>query len=193
VPRHHRPNCNIDDWAVPRAADSASAPSGVLAAPCYHYGDKNSGTTRVKIGNRPKRTTGELIALIISAERIGGPPISDSRLTDLRHDWTAVVIHKRATQWKSGAEFSSSVAQVVTELRLRNAWLGTRRSSPRRCNRRRAKTQGANTSGPLALNRAYLDHKLMDFPMILLRKALLSRTLAILRAIRRKVSRDLDK
>jgi len=52
--RHHRPNCNIDDWAVPRAADSASGPIWRPRGPPAIIWDKNSGTTRVKIGNRPK-------------------------------------------------------------------------------------------------------------------------------------------
>ncbi len=80
----------------------------------------------MKIGNRPKRTTGELIALI-NQRRADWWPAS-FRLTidrSAEHDWIAVV-DTRAGDFNGSqvADFSNSLAQVVAELRLRNAWAG---------------------------------------------------------------------
>ena len=89
-------------------------------------GMKNLGPTPMKIGNRPKRTTGELIALINQRRADWWP--AEFRLTidrSAEHDWIAFV-DARADDLNGnrGADFSNSLAQVVAELRLRNAWAG---------------------------------------------------------------------
>lgn len=76
----------------------------------------------MKIGNRPKRTTGELIALINQRRADWWP--AEFRLTidrSAEHDWTAIVDDFNGNRV---ADFSNSLAQVVAELRLRNAWAG---------------------------------------------------------------------
>ena len=83
-------------------------------------------TILMKIGNRPKRTTGELIALINQRRADWWP--AEFRLTidrSAEHDWIAIV-DARAGDFNGnrGADFSNSLAQVVAELRLRNAWAG---------------------------------------------------------------------
>ena len=80
----------------------------------------------MKLVNRPKRTTAELIALINQRQADWWP--AEFRLTidrSAEHDWIAVV-DTRAGDFigKRGADFSDSVAKVVAELRLRNAWAG---------------------------------------------------------------------
>ena len=81
---------------------------------------------RTKMVNRPKRTTGELIALINRRRADWWP--AEFRLTidrSAEHDWIAIV-DARAGDFNGnrGADFSNSLAQVVAELRLRNAWAG---------------------------------------------------------------------
>jgi hypothetical protein len=78
----------------------------------------------MKMVNRPKRTTAELIALINQRQADWWP--AEFRLTidrSAEHDWIAVV-DTRAGDFNGGADFSDSVAKVVAELRLRNAWAG---------------------------------------------------------------------
>jgi hypothetical protein len=80
----------------------------------------------MKMVNRPKRTTAELIALINQRQADWWP--AEFRLTidrSAEHDWIAVV-HTRVGGFNGtrGADFSDSVAKVVAELRLRNAWAG---------------------------------------------------------------------
>jgi hypothetical protein len=74
--------------------------------------------------NRPKRTTAELIALINQRQADWWP--AEFGLTidrSAEHDWIAIV-DTRAFNGNRGAEFSNSLAQVVAEIRLRNAWAG---------------------------------------------------------------------
>jgi hypothetical protein len=80
----------------------------------------------MKIINRPKRTTAELIALINQRQVDWWP--AEVRLSIQRsaeHDWVAIV-----DTWVEGfngnlaADFTSSLAQVVADIRLRNAWIG---------------------------------------------------------------------
>ena len=80
----------------------------------------------MKIGNRTKRTTGELIALINQRRADWWP--ANFRLTidrSAEHDWIAVV-DSQAGDFNGSqvADFSNSLAQVVAELRIRNAWAG---------------------------------------------------------------------
>ena len=80
----------------------------------------------MKMVNRPKRTTAELIALINQRQADWWP--AEFRLTidrSAEHDWIAVV-DTRAGDFNGtrGMDFSDSVAKVVAELRLRNAWAG---------------------------------------------------------------------
>ena len=81
---------------------------------------------RTKMVNRPRRTTAELIALINQRQADWWP--AEFRLTidrSAEHDWIAIV-DTRASDFNGnrGADFSNSLAQVVAELRLRNAWAG---------------------------------------------------------------------
>ena len=75
----------------------------------------------MKIVNRPKRTTAELIALINQRQADWWP--AEFRLTIERsgeHDWVAIVdssVDRRPN-------FASSLGIVVADLRLRNAWTG---------------------------------------------------------------------
>jgi hypothetical protein len=80
----------------------------------------------MKIVNRPKRTTAELIALINQRQADWWP--AEFGLTidrSAEHDWVAIV-DSSATELNGsrGSDFASSLGQVVAELRLRNAWLG---------------------------------------------------------------------
>jgi len=80
----------------------------------------------MKIVNRPKRTTAELIALINQRQADWWP--ADFRLTigrSAEHDWVAIVDSSTDELSESrGSDFANSLGQVVAELRLRNAWLG---------------------------------------------------------------------
>jgi hypothetical protein len=88
---------------------------------------KNLGANSyMKMVNRPKRTTAELIALINQRRADWWP--AEFRLAidrSAEHDWVAI-IDARAGDFnsKSAADFSNSLAQVVAEVRLRNAWAG---------------------------------------------------------------------
>jgi len=80
----------------------------------------------MKMTNRPKRTTAELIALINQRRADWWPaefPLAIDRSAE--HDWIAIV-DTRAGDFNAsrGNDFSNSLAQVVAELRLRNAWAG---------------------------------------------------------------------
>ena len=83
-------------------------------------------TTFMKMVNRPKRTTAELIALINQRQADWWP--AEFRLTidrSAEHDWIATV-----DSWTGDlngsrrSDFANSLAQVVSELRGRNAWAG---------------------------------------------------------------------
>jgi hypothetical protein len=80
----------------------------------------------MKIVNRPKRTTAELIALINQRHADWWP--ADFRLTigrSAEHEWIATVDSWTGDlEGKRGADFANSLGQVVAELRLRNAWVG---------------------------------------------------------------------
>jgi hypothetical protein len=80
----------------------------------------------MKIVTRPKRTTAELIALINQHQADWWPV--EFRLTidrSAEHDWIAVVDTPPGDfNGNRGADFSNSLAKVVAELRLRNAWAG---------------------------------------------------------------------
>jgi hypothetical protein len=80
----------------------------------------------MKIGNRPKRTTGELIALINQRRADWWPPEIPLTIDrSAEHDWIAVVdVQAGDFTGRRAADFSNSLAQVVAELRLRNAWVG---------------------------------------------------------------------
>jgi hypothetical protein len=75
----------------------------------------------MKIVNRPKRTTAELIALINQHQADWWP--AEFRLTIERsaeHDWVAIVDSSADQR----ADFANSLGIVVADLRLRNAWTG---------------------------------------------------------------------
>jgi hypothetical protein len=75
----------------------------------------------MKIVNRPKRTTAELIALINQRRADWWP--AEFRLTIERsaeHDWVAVVDSPANRR----PDFASSLGIIVADLRLRNAWTG---------------------------------------------------------------------
>jgi hypothetical protein len=80
----------------------------------------------MKMVNRPKRTTAELIALINQRQADWWP--AEFRLTidrSAEHDWVAVVDTRMGEfNGTRSTDFSDSVAKVVAELRLRNAWAG---------------------------------------------------------------------
>jgi hypothetical protein len=80
----------------------------------------------MKLVNRPKKTTAELISLIHQRRADWWPvefPLTIDRSAE--HDWIAVV-DTAAGDFRSirNADFSNSLAQVVAEVRLRNAWAG---------------------------------------------------------------------
>jgi hypothetical protein len=81
--------------------------------------------------NRPKKTTAELISLIHQRRADWWPvefPLTIDRSAE--HDWIAVVDPAAGDTWagdvhsKKHADFSNSLAAVVAEVRLRNAWAG---------------------------------------------------------------------
>ncbi len=75
----------------------------------------------MKIVNRPKRTTAELIALINQRQADWWP--AEFGLTIERsaeHDWVAIVDSSADRR----PDFASSLGIVVADLRLRNAWTG---------------------------------------------------------------------
>ena len=80
----------------------------------------------MKIVNRPKRTTAELISLIHQRRMDWWP--SEFQLVIERsaeHDWIAVVDTRVGDPGtRMAIDFSNSLAQVVAEVRLRNAWAG---------------------------------------------------------------------
>jgi hypothetical protein len=80
----------------------------------------------MKIVNRPKRTTAELIALINQRQADWWP--AEFRLTidrSAEHDWVAIIDPSTAElNGNRGSDFANSLGQVVAELRIRNAWLG---------------------------------------------------------------------
>jgi hypothetical protein len=76
----------------------------------------------MKMVNRPKRTTAELIALINQRQADWWP--AEFRLTidrSAEHDWIAVLTGDFNGNW--GADFSNGLAKVAAELRLRNSWV----------------------------------------------------------------------
>jgi hypothetical protein len=80
----------------------------------------------MKMVNRPKKTTAELISLIHQRRADWWPvefPLTIDRSAE--HDWIAVV-ETGESDFRSirNADFSSSLAQVVAEVRRRNAWAG---------------------------------------------------------------------
>ena len=80
----------------------------------------------MKIVNRPKRTTAELVALINQRQADWWPAEFQIKIDrSAEHDWIAIV-DTRAGELNGNrtADFSNSLAQVVAELRLRNAWAG---------------------------------------------------------------------
>jgi hypothetical protein len=69
--------------------------------------------------NRPKKTTAELIALINQRHEDWWPQEFHLTITrSAEHDWTAI------TDTATNRDFAASIARVVAELRLRNAWAG---------------------------------------------------------------------
>lgn len=80
----------------------------------------------MKLVNRPKRTTAELIALINQRQADWWP--AEFRLTidrSAEHDWVAIIDPSTAElNGTRGSDFANSLGQVVAELRIRNAWLG---------------------------------------------------------------------
>jgi hypothetical protein len=75
----------------------------------------------MKIVNRPKRTTAELIALINQRQADWWP--AEFRLTIERsaeHDWVAIIDSSADRR----PDLASSLGIVVADLRLRNAWTG---------------------------------------------------------------------
>jgi hypothetical protein len=76
--------------------------------------------------NRQTKTTAELIALINQHRPDWWP--TEFRLTidrSAEHDWIAIADAKPSDLNKTRhADFSNSLAKVVAEIRLRNAWAG---------------------------------------------------------------------
>jgi hypothetical protein len=83
-------------------------------------------TTYMKMVNRPKRTTAELIALINQQQADWWP--AEFQLTidrSAEHDWIATVDSPTGNlDGSRGSDFANSLGQVVAKLRLRNAWIG---------------------------------------------------------------------
>jgi hypothetical protein len=80
----------------------------------------------MKIVNRPKRTTAELIELINQRQADWWPAQFELTIDrSAEHDWIAIVDPDTDDMdRKRGSNFASSIGQVVAELRLRNAWAG---------------------------------------------------------------------
>lgn len=80
----------------------------------------------MKLVNRPLRTTSELISLI-NQRRADWWPAEFSIAIDrsAEHDWIAIVDNQNTDlNSKRASDFLNSLAQVVAELRVRNAWAG---------------------------------------------------------------------
>lgn len=83
-------------------------------------------TTHMKIVNRPKRTTAELIGLI-NQQQADWWPAEFELIIDrsAEHDWVATVASPAGDfDGSRGTDFANSLGQVVAKLRLRNAWIG---------------------------------------------------------------------
>lgn len=79
----------------------------------------------MKIVSRPRRTTAELIALINQRQADWWPSRFDLSIDrSAEHDWIAIVNSDAVNPGKHHADLVNSVGQVVSELRLRNAWAG---------------------------------------------------------------------
>lgn len=80
----------------------------------------------MKIVNRPKKTTAELIALINQRQADWWP--AEFALTidrSAEHDWVAIVDPEDDDLDRNpGSDFARSLGQVVADLRLRHAWAG---------------------------------------------------------------------
>jgi hypothetical protein len=80
----------------------------------------------MKTANRPKRTTAEFIALINQRQADWWPTEFQLAIDrSAEHDWIAIVDTQAGDlNAKQNSDFSNSVAKIVAELRLRNAWAG---------------------------------------------------------------------
>jgi hypothetical protein len=82
--------------------------------------------TRMKTVNRPERTTAELIDLINKRREDWWPEhflLSIGRSAE--HDWIAIGdFGANRVNGNLRADFAHSVDQVVSQLRLSNAWIG---------------------------------------------------------------------
>ncbi|MEH2470468.1 hypothetical protein V1281_000287 [Nitrobacteraceae bacterium AZCC 2161] len=80
----------------------------------------------MKIVNRPRKTTAELIALINQRQADWWPAQFELTIDrSAEHDWVAIVDSDADDlDHRRGSDFASSIGQVVAELRLRNAWAG---------------------------------------------------------------------
>ena len=80
----------------------------------------------MKILNRPKRTTAELISLIHQRRMDWWPSAFQLKINrSAEHDWIAVVdTQAYDSSSRMASDFLNSLAQVVAEVRLRNAWDG---------------------------------------------------------------------
>ena len=79
----------------------------------------------MKMVNRPTRTTAELIALINQHQADWWP--AEFQITigrSAEHDWIAIADVQNNDFGIRGTDFSNSLAKVVADLRLRNAWAG---------------------------------------------------------------------
>lgn len=78
----------------------------------------------MKIVNRPRKTTAELISLINQRQADWWPAQFELTIDrSAEHDWIAVVDLEDLDR-KSGSAFANSIGQVVAEIRQRNAWAG---------------------------------------------------------------------
>lgn len=80
----------------------------------------------MKIVNRPRKTTAELIALINQRQADWWPAQFELTIDrSAEHDWIAIVDSNNDNlDQKRSSDFANSIGQVVSELRLRNAWAG---------------------------------------------------------------------
>lgn len=80
----------------------------------------------MKIVNRPRKTTAELIALINQRHAEWWPAQFELTIDrSAEHDWIAIVDPDADDlDRKRSFDFVRSISQVVAELRLQNAWAG---------------------------------------------------------------------
>jgi hypothetical protein len=122
------PKAHADATSDGRSCIESRHPSGYLPkpGPANITGRGLFSDMLMKIVNRPKKTTAELIELINQRQADWWPAQFELTIDrSAEHDWIAIVDPDTDDMDRQrGSNFASSIGQVVAELRLRNAWAG---------------------------------------------------------------------